>query len=326
MVEQPARGSAEDQSPEPVRDVPSRQPELSWNVVWTRGAATGEVAAMLSGGSPVRVEGDLRDACVEARADLLVTKKLTSFDLVNAVVPHKVDVEHIRGVAAAVGSGPNSILAAAIAHRLSMHLGVSGMLVTAPAPGSTEQAARQLLDDAAQDAPGLDRIVQADGGARSIVEGLHPATLLVVGAPGGSRLHRQFFGPGRKLIHAAPTGALVVRAAPVRCFQVAGEPTYLGAVMRSGDAVKVISARVVPVVEDGELIGIARRTALQASDADTPVVEVMEPPVALEEDDPLDAAWALAAFFESAPIPVVAPDGSLVGTVDPRVVGIGQAP
>ncbi len=51
----------------------------------------------------------------------------------------------------------------------------------------------------------------------------------------------------------------------------------------------------------------------------------MERAVALEEDDALDAAGALAAFFESAPIPVVAPDGSLVGTVDPRAVGIGRA-
>ena len=50
----------------------------------------------------------------------------------------------------------------------------------------------------------------------------------------------------------------------------------------------------------------------------------MEPPVALEQDDPLDAAWSLAAFFESAPIPVVAPDGTLAGVVDPRAVGIGE--
>jgi hypothetical protein len=50
----------------------------------------------------------------------------------------------------------------------------------------------------------------------------------------------------------------------------------------------------------------------------------MEPAVALEQDDLLDAAWALAAFFESAPIPVVDPDGALVGTVDPRSTGIGH--
>lgn len=318
MTDQPARGSADDQ--------PHESSPTPWNVVWTRGATTGEVAAMLSGGDPVRVEGDLREACVEARADVLITKKLSSFDLVSAVVPHKVDIDGIRGVAAAVGSGPNSALAAAVAHRIAAHFGIPGMLVTAPAPGGTETAAQQLLDDIALDAPGLDLLVQADGGAPSIVEGLDPATLLVVGAPGGSWLHRQFFGPGRKLVLAAPAGALVVRAAPIRCFQVASEPTYLGAVMRCADAVKVTTARVVPVVDDGELIGIARRSALQASDPDTPVVEVMEPAVALEEDDALDAAWALAAFFESAPIPVVAPDGSLVGTVDPRAVGIGRAP
>ena len=279
---------------------------------------------MLSGGDPVRVEGDLREACVDARADILVTKKLTSFDLVSAVAPYKVDATGIEGVAAAVGSGPTSMLAASVAHRIANHLGVPGRLVTAPAPGATEASARALLDDLARDAPGLARSVQPEGGAPSIIEALDEATLLVVGEPGGSWLHRQFFGPGRKLIHAAPTGALVVRAAPARCFRYAEEPFYVGAEMRSGDAVKVTPTRVVAVVEEGELVGIARRSALAEADPDRAVGDVMEPPVALEQDDTLDAAWALAAFFESAPIPVVDPDGSHVGTVDPRRVGIGR--
>jgi CBS domain-containing protein len=60
-----------------------------------------------------------------------------------------------------------------------------------------------------------------------------------------------------------------------------------------------------------------------AAPHDRPVAELMEPPVALEQDDPLDAAWALAAFFESSPIPVIDPGGELFGVVDPRVVGIG---
>lgn len=316
MTDQPARGSAEHQPPEAA---PS-----PWTVVWTRGEATAEVAAMLSGGSPVRVEGDLRDACVAARADALVTKKLTSFDLVNTVVPHRVDPTEISGVAAAVGSGPNSSLAAAVAHRIASRLGVGGMLITAPAPGASKAEAHKLLAELARDAPGLDRRLQVDGGAPSIVDGLGPGTLLVIGEPGGSWIHRQFFGPGRKLIHAAPTGALIVRAAPVRCFHVAGEPSYLGAVMRSEDAAQLMASRVVPVVDDGRLVGIVRRTMLLAADPDTPVVEVMEPTVALDQTDPIDAAWALAAVFEGAPIPVVAPDGTLWGTVDPRAIGIGD--
>jgi CBS domain-containing protein len=280
---------------------------------------------MLSESDPVRVEGDLRDVCIDARADVLVTKKLTSFTLVSAVAPHKVDPDRVRGVAAAVGSGPNSMLAAAIAFRITKRLGVPGRLVTAPAPGATEASARELLDDLAKDAPGLGRSVQPHGSAAAIVDELDPDTLLVVGEPGGSWLHRQFFGPGRKLIHAAPTGALVVRAAPLRCFHFVDEPAYVGARMRAGDAVKVIRARVIPVVEDRELVGIARRSHLLTADVDLPVADLMEPPVALEQDDLLDAAWALAAFFESAPIPVVDPDGDLVGTIDPRSTGIGKA-
>lgn len=317
MTDQPARGSAEQQ---PLRAEPA-----PWTVVWTRGEATAEVAAMLSGGNPVRVEGDLRDVCVRARAHALVTKKLTSFDLVNTVVPHRVDPDEIRSVAAAVGSGPNSSLAADVAQRIATELDVGGMLVTAPAPGATKAEAHKLLAEMGRSAPGLDRRLQVDGGAPSIVDGLAPGTLLVIGEPGGSWIHRQFFGPGRKLIHAAPTGALIVRSAPMRCFHVAAEPSYLGAVMRSEDAAQLMASRVVPVVDDGRLVGIVRRTMLQAADPDTPVVEVMEPPVALDQTDPIDAAWPLAAVFEGAPIPVVAPDGTLWGTVDPRAAGIGDA-
>ena len=326
MTDQPARGSAEDHTEESLEDRRSLRPQHSWNVVWTRGSATHEVAAMLSDRDAVRVEGDLREACINARADALVTKKLSSFELVSAVAPYKVDSERIEAVAAAVGSGPNSMFATAVARRISTQLGVPGKLVTAPAPGATEASARELLDDLARNAPGLARSVQPEGGAASIVEGLDEGTLLVVGEPGGSWLHRQFFGPGRKLIHAAPAGALVVRAAPPRCFRFSEDPVFVGAAMRAADVVKVTAARVVPVVEDRELVGIARRQALITSQADDPVGELMEPPVALEQDDPLDAAWALAAFFESAPIPVVDPEGQLVGTVDPRVAGIGQEP
>jgi len=325
MTDQPARGSAEDHTSDPLPDLPAQRPQPPWSVVFTRGSATSEVATMLSDTDPVRVEGDLRDACIDARADVLVTKKLTSFALVSAVAPHKVDSERVSAVAAAVGSGPNSMLAAAIAFRISKKLGIPGRLVTAPAPGGTEASARELLDDLAKDAPGLARSVQPDGSAAAIVDELDPGTLLVVGEPGGSWLHRQFFGPGRKLIHAAPTGALVVRAAPLRCFHFVEEPAYVGAGMRAGDAVKVITARVMPVVEDRELVGIARRSDLIKADVDLPVADLMEPPVALEQDDLLDAAWALAAYFESAPIPVVDPDGDLVGTVDPRSTGIGEA-
>ncbi len=94
--------------------------------------------------------------------------------------------------------------------------------------------------------------------------------------------------------------------------------------MRAEDAARVTSARVVPVVEERLLVGIARRAVLMAAPHDRAVAELMEPPVALEQDDPLDAAWALAAFFESSPIPVIDPEGVLFGVVDPQVVGIGR--
>ncbi len=322
MTEQSARGRADEHS-EPVLGDSPRRPAAPWNVVWTRGSGTGAVAAMLTDQEPTRVEGDLRSACIDARADALVTKKLSSFDLVNVAAPYKVDPERVRAVAAAVGSGPNSLLAASIAHRIARNLAIPGSLITAPPPGTSEASARALLDDLARDAPGLSRTVAIDGGAASIVERVGDETLLILGEPGGSWLHRQFFGPGRKIIHSAPAGALVVRAAPTRCFRYATEPVYVGAAMRAGDAVRVTELRVIPVVDDGRLIGITRRSALIEADPDLPVGSLMHPPLALAEDDALDAAWGLAAAYEGAPIPVVDGDGALVGTIDPAAVGIG---
>ena len=63
-------------------------PGKPFQVVWTRGRGCRELAELLGGDTAIRSAGDLTDACVEARADMVVSRKLLpSFDLVPVAVP-----------------------------------------------------------------------------------------------------------------------------------------------------------------------------------------------------------------------------------------------
>ena len=97
--------------------------------------------------------------------------------------------------------------------------------------------------------------------------------------PGGSWLQRQFFGPGRKLTVGAPCGALIVRDAPRRCFQAMTDWNAFGPRMRVADALCLLEDAAAPVVDNGRVIGSARRSVLAASDPTVPIDTVIEPPV-----------------------------------------------
>ena len=75
----------------------------SWSVVWTRGEGCETLAGMLASDGPSFAEGDLRDACIAARAHVIVQRKLTSFDLVNVVASNRFDVDRVSSVVAAIG-------------------------------------------------------------------------------------------------------------------------------------------------------------------------------------------------------------------------------
>lgn len=207
------------------------------------------------------------------------------------------------------------MLAARVAERVSAVLDVEGSLVSASSGSERDGKAERVLASMAILAPELPGRVARVESARALVDDFEPDALLVVGAPGGSWLQRQFFGPGKQLIVGAPGGAVVVRSAPERCFQRMLEPDAMGVGMRVDDALRLIEGPVAPVVDDGLLVGIVRRKALKAADPSSLLGPLMEDPVFVHADDPVDAASELMEFLDHGAVPVVDGDGKLVGLV-----------
>jgi CBS domain-containing protein len=292
-----------------------RHPLPGWSVVWTHGAGCPDLAGLLAGGEARRAGPDLRASCVEARADLLVGRKLTSFDLVSMAVPYGFDPPRVEAVVAAVAGGPHSLLAARVARRLSAALGVPASLVAASPEEGTDPAAEEALERAATLVPISERRVLRAASPGAAVRALPPGSLLVLGAPGGTWWQRQFTGPGRQLRLGAPAGAVVVRRAPRRCFHYMEEPAAMGVQMPAGEALRLAGTAVVPVAEEGRLVGLVRHRALSEADPGAPLGRIMEAPAFALAEDPLDVVGELSAFLDGAPVPVVDASGRLCGMV-----------
>lgn len=286
-------------------------PDEGWRVLWTRGDGCRELALTLGASKPV--EGDLRAACLRGRADLLVARKLTSFGLVSVAVPHDVHREAIAGIVAAVGGGPHSTLAAMVAERIGRALDVPASLASGSRSPREDEAAEQVLSDLRDVVPALPAKVVRASSPGDLVAGLPPGSLLVVGAPGGSWMQRQFFGPGRRLVVRAPAGAVVVRRAPTRCFQAMEEPMVFGPAMPAREARRLLRDPVAPVVEEGRLIGIVRRATLAALAVGSTVADAMEEQVSVRDDEAVDAIERVPVDVD--PVPVVDTEGRLRGVI-----------
>jgi len=295
-------------------------------VAWSRGEGCLPLATHLSDAPPVQVTGDLRHTCVSQRIDMLVSRQLSSFDLVPMIVPHDVDLERVEAVTAAVGDGPHSHLAAVVSSRLGAALGVPAEVATVFRTPDEMPAAFARLARLADWDPGLGRRAVSEPTAVRLIDSLTPGTLLVVGAPGGSWLQRQLYGTGHRLLVTAPRGAVVVRSAPRRCYQGATDPTEvaLGCHLTVGDALRLIRYPVVPVADDGLLVGVVRVTALAEVDPALPIAAVMEPPVAIADIEPTTAAADLREFFGDSPVPVVDAAGYLIGTLSNTATPDGE--
>jgi len=293
------------------------RPEGAWTTVWTRGEGCEDLARSLAHNDPVRIEGDLRAACIAARAEVIVTSKLTSFDLLPTVVPYNIEFPGIGAVVAAVGLGPHSVLAARVAARLAESMGVEGSLISVSPTADHDDATNQALERISAEVPGIPHTLVREPNARALVNDLPPDAVLVIGAPGGSWLHRQFFGPGRQLVVRSKAGAIVVRDAPRRCFHQAEEPAALGARLQVADAKLLAVHPAMAVVDDGTLVGIVRRSTLEEAPPEADLESVMEDAVFLHIDDPVDAAGDLSAFMDGSPIPVVDANGRLFGSMVP---------
>lgn len=282
-------------------------------VLWTRGSGCHELAELLSPVEPVRVQGDLAESCIRHRARLLVTRRLSNFDLVGLAVPVDFDPGRIGRVVAAVAGGPHSPLAARVARRLGERLGVEAEMVCAYR--EDPESAVTLIEGLYREVPDLSyRLVRTDN-VSQILDSLSPDTLLVLGAPGGTWFQRTLFGPGARLRQRAPAGAVVVRAAPTRVFQVMQDPIFVGPLRQAADILRVHAEELLAVVDRGRLIGVVRREALRRAPPDATVASLMEPPVSVPIDGSLDDAVEVAAALGGAPVPVTDETGVLVGTL-----------
>ncbi len=283
-------------------------------VAFTRGSGCAQLAALLAEDEPVRVVDDLAGACVRAQADVLVSRKLVAFDLTNQAVPHEFDQDAPRGVAALVGTGPHSLLAGMVASRVGVALDLPVSLVTAHSGGASRLAAARALGEVSRavDVPG--RLIEASN-VQDLIGEVGEGTLLVFGAAGGPLLQRLFFGPGVRLRAKAPSGAVIVRAAPLRVFRAMSEPLYVGSHLSVGEALRLIEVPAVAVAEDGVLVGLVSRSSLNAADPSSAVKDVMTHPVSVNPEDPVEAITPLIIDGRAAPTPVTDESGVLVGSV-----------
>lgn len=282
--------------------------------LWTRGEGCAELAELLAPSAAIRAEGDLAGACVRARADAVVSRRLSSsFDLIPQVVPDSVDLDKSGAVIAAVSGGPHSPLAAAVAARIGRTTGLPASMVCAYRDDEGQASALSLIQDLYAQIPDIEyRLVEAED-AETLTAQLPDDAILVLGAPGGGWLQRTFFGQGAKLIQAAPAGAIVVRSAPRRVFQQMGEPVYTSPMHDATDLLRIHPEGSLAVTDAGRLVGIVRREALELADPGVPVSALMEDPRSVDVMDAVDDAGELWKEFEPDPVPVTDEDGLLVG-------------
>lgn len=281
-------------------------------VLWSRGEGCAQLAELLAAEAVYQIDGDPRRACVDHRADMVVMKRLGSFDLVPVAAPSGLDPGAVSTVVAAVGEGPHSELACLVAARIADALGVDAEAITAVRPGEPRATHRGLAERLGAAAGISGRVVEADS-ASGLIAHLDDGALLVLGAPGGSWINRQFIGPGARLMSQAPSGTVVVRDAPRRAFQTMTEPEALSVHMRAGDAVAVIGGRVMPVTDDGTLVGVVRAAAIADAEPGAVLADLMEDPPLIDVCEEIDGLASLAEFFEGDPLPLVDESGSLRG-------------
>lgn len=286
-------------------------------VLWTRGRGCRELAELLGGEGAERVIGDPGQACVEHRADLLVVRRLTQFDLVDTAVPLDVDPDGVGSVVAAVAGGPHSALAARVARRLGLTLGVPASMVSAYQTGGDAVEAAAVVEEIFPQVPDIQYRTLEAADMSDLVSKLPNRTLLVFGTPGGSWLQRRLSGPGARLRSNAPAGAVVVQSAPQRVFQVMGEPVFVAPFLQVADTLRIRTESTLAVADAGRLVGLVRRTRLLELPPLSPVGQVMEEPLSIGQVEPVSAAQPLRPIFGADPIPVIDEDYNLVGGLTP---------
>ena len=281
-------------------------------VLYTRGQGCAELADLLSS-KTTRVARDLTEACLESRADLLVTRKPPGgFDLVSVAVPIDFQPTEIKAVVAAVAGGRHSEMNVWLAEAIGRRLGVETFAATAYFAEAAKAEAHQTLDRLASGLPDMKRMVIGADDPTEFIAKLPERSLLILGEPGGTFLSRMFFGPGARLKAKAPAGAVMVRYSEPRVFQRMSEPVFFGPLHPAGDSLRLQNSALIAVVDNGVLVGVARRSVLEAADPRVPLSDLMEPAISIPWDLPIDDLDNELAEGPG-PIPVVDQVGRLIG-------------
>lgn len=288
-------------------------------VGWSRGRGCRDVAEALAGDGAFHVDRDMVSSVIARRADAIVMRRSTRFDMIPSIIPHGVDLDATDSVWAAVGGGPHSPFAVAAAGALGRRLGIPVHAATVVGPNEDRRSVSERLDELARADEGVIPIVIDGASVSALTDALGPRALLVVGAPGGSWFQRQIHGPGHRITVNAPAGVLVVRTAPRRCFQEAaeGDGTVIGVHAPVSEALRVAAHPVLAVADNGTLVGLVRCDVLGSLEPGDEVGDHMESPVSMLADEPVEAIGELAGFFDGGPVPVCAADGRLLGFVAP---------
>ena len=288
--------------------------ERSLRVLWSRGKGCADLAGLLDD-EAMKLSGDAVAESIVHRADFVVAKRFSSFDAVPTLVPFDIDLEAVDNVAALVSHGPHSQLAAQVARRLGGVLGVRVRVECAYEEGG-EMSALELVERIVSEMPGTETGIIRASSAAEVIEDLGDGTLLVLGAPGGSFVQRQFFGKGARLIAKSSIGAVGVKAVPVRAFRRMSEPVYVSPHMGAGDVTRLMSPGLLAVVENGTLIGSVTTTALQLAGPGVTVADCLREPVFVDRLDSLEDVAEQFGRLGVGALPVTDGDMRLLGTIN----------
>lgn len=299
-------------------------PWVMERVVWSGSRSCRVLAELLSPRPSIHVRRDSRQAIVAARATLHVTDRVPPGGLCATVSPHDMRPDFVSGVVGAVGGGPHSRLVATVVRRAAERLGVSGRLITGYRSMDRRPQALRVLRDMASAGVRLPMEALLCERPPELLASLPEGSLVVIGAPGGSWFQRQLFGPGVRLLAAAPAGTLVVRDAPQRVFQVMRPARALGPQMRVRDAMEVSSGALVLVAEYGRLIGMVARDHMVGIPGHTSIGDIAEPAVSLSAEELVDDVLLVIDEHDGGPLGVVDHDGALIGTVSSHELSLAD--
>ena len=284
-------------------------------VLWTRGRGCRALAELLGSHEPVRVVSDLVDTAVQWHSTVLVSRRLPHSTLLNVVVPVDFVPGKVRSVVAAVAGGPHSRAAALVARRLGERLQVPSFMACAFRGDESREGAVSVVESLFPHVPDLEyRLMGADS-AGHLISQLPPQCLLVIGAPGGNWFQRVLFGRGARLRQRAAGGVVIVRSAPLRVFQIMDAPRFVSPYHHAADVLRLHSNELLAVAENGGLVGLVRRSSLLVAGEESPVAHAMEKARSIGMVDALSDLQSQIEWFGDSPIPVIDPQGRLVGSV-----------